>query len=947
MGTSHGWYDVQPLKGREKESHGALLLSLQREPYFRSGTLHVSPVALEGGFDCLSAPTVRFRLVANNRAKKKRAGAGGASSSSSSSSSAAQNGAIDSPQQSRASIDVDEGNDAVDDVSDKTSSAGKRAEDKRMYTWSASEMLKFKVTEENSTGHLVAEVFDKKQSLGEVHFSVLECAELLANQPMPLGEAASKGGSSMSSRQLQPKLVSLKNKRTGATERICFSLQLNVSIPKYRSPELKTTTLSSQKKVLRVRLDPTADVFVQLGFKEMTTKAVAITPETTAIEMRDAVLRSVARGMSDEERADLLSRCRGFFIHEVSLDGSMGDRLLRTSERPWATLADHNVAVLKEGSTMRRTQSMSMVVAGTTSLSASTGGVQSPLAGSSSSSSSPTPSSSSAAADAQPVFGVPLEYVVQNQVGGDNVPRIVERCIEYLSRDVCLRQQGMFRISANQRAIERLMCIVDAGDVDVELPEADSDKADASSVHLVAGLLKRFFIDLPDPLFPAALYQSTLEAATLADVGERIAKIRLVIDRMPVASQCVLESLLRFLPKLAEHSDVNMMTATNIGICWGVTMIRSEGDDPMKIMADSTHINALMASMIENSEVLFGVRHVAVEQLYSRQEPIGGCHVFTFNQGNDPFIVDEHRLESLRAMSPATLERRLLRLKHHCHKNLLQVVNVCVDDERGSLFIVHEFAQGSLFKMVASAISSYSEIEAVRLSKQLVLAVDALHSKSMPHGGINPDSLFCSVTQRDDNGGGDAASSVTAAAATTTASGGTGDGSEKKDVGELSSWTLKLSGAGVAKTLLKRSYLPGAVGFTAPEVLEQGDSDTCSKSADMWSAGCVVFALLTGTEPFAADSADAIKQRVLSAPSELDFSAAELSGVSNSAKHFLGQLLKREPSKRLSCQAALQHPWLRVLGGQASQTKLDIGTNLRGTLDLRAILSAKTQSNMV
>ncbi|GBF94225.1 aurora protein [Raphidocelis subcapitata] len=115
----------------------------------------------------------------------------------------------------------------------------------------------------------------------------------------------------------------------------------------------------------------------------------------------------------------------------------------------------------------------------------------------------------------------------------------------------------------------------------------------------------------------------------------------------------------------------------------------------------------------------------------------------------------------------------------------------------------------------------------------------------------------------------------------------------------------------------------GTCGYFAPEVLdcprkrtpfelkargEDGTPPGYSSAVDVWSAGVVLFEILTGRAPFAAPSAqavvEAIRQRPIAYPPHL----------SPEAVSFLSALLQRDPATRATAAQLLGHPWMLQQG---------------------------------
>mmetsp|Transcript_34180 Transcript_34180/g.87613 ORF Transcript_34180/g.87613 Transcript_34180/m.87613 type:complete len:95 (-) Transcript_34180:19-303(-) len=75
----------------------------------------------------------------------------------------------------------------------------------------------------------------------------------------------------------------------------------------------------------------------------------------------------------------------------------------------------------------------------------------------------------------------------------------------------------------------------------------------------------------------------------------------------------------------------------------------------------------------------------------------------------------------------------------------------------------------------------------------------------------------------------------------------------------------------------------------------------------MWSVGVITFMVLCGQAPF--DGANDTER--LSAVRRGVFHYPPTAKLSQSAMHFINHLLVKDPSKRMTARAALQHPFLR------------------------------------
>jgi serine/threonine protein kinase len=101
----------------------------------------------------------------------------------------------------------------------------------------------------------------------------------------------------------------------------------------------------------------------------------------------------------------------------------------------------------------------------------------------------------------------------------------------------------------------------------------------------------------------------------------------------------------------------------------------------------------------------------------------------------------------------------------------------------------------------------------------------------------------------------------------------------------------------------------GTPAYMAPEVINQ----RYDCQADVWSAGVMMWQLLTGRFPFWENVRDCTLQQVWTAilTQDVDFNAPELRQLSPTARDLLRQMLARDPRDRITASEALQHEWLR------------------------------------
>ncbi|KAH7662075.1 Non-specific serine/threonine protein kinase protein [Dioscorea alata] len=131
----------------------------------------------------------------------------------------------------------------------------------------------------------------------------------------------------------------------------------------------------------------------------------------------------------------------------------------------------------------------------------------------------------------------------------------------------------------------------------------------------------------------------------------------------------------------------------------------------------------------------------------------------------------------------------------------------------------------------------------------------------------------------------------------------------------------------------------GSAYYVAPEVLRRN----YGKEIDIWSAGVILYILLSGVPPFWAETEKGIFDAILQG--EIDFESAPWPSISNSAKDLVRRMLTQDPRKRITAAQVLEHPWIRE-DGNASDKPIDIAV-LSRMKQFRAMNKLKKMALMV
>ncbi|KAI6696551.1 hypothetical protein NL676_016670 [Syzygium grande] len=215
--------------------------------------------------------------------------------------------------------------------------------------------------------------------------------------------------------------------------------------------------------------------------------------------------------------------------------------------------------------------------------------------------------------------------------------------------------------------------------------------------------------------------------------------------------------------------------------------------------------------------------------------------------------------------------RREIEIIHHLagHPNVISIKGAHEDSVAVHL-VMELCAGGDLFDRIKKR-GHYAERKAAQLARTIVGVVEACHSLRVMHRDLKPEN-FLFVNEQEDS-------------------------------------PLKMIDFGLS-TFFKPGEtftdVAGSPNYIAPEVLR----NSYGPEADVWSAGVIIYILLSGFPPFRGKTKEEIFGEVLHG--DLDFLPYPWPNISESAKDLVRRMLVRNPKKRITAHEVLCHPWLQV-----------------------------------
>ncbi|XP_063060187.1 active breakpoint cluster region-related protein isoform X1 [Engraulis encrasicolus] len=201
------------------------------------------------------------------------------------------------------------------------------------------------------------------------------------------------------------------------------------------------------------------------------------------------------------------------------------------------------------------------------------------------------------------VFGVKISVVTKRE--RSKVPYIVRQCIEEVEKRG-IEEVGIYRISGVATDIQALKAAFDTNTKDILVMLSDMD------INAIAGTLKLYFRELPEPLLTDRLYPAFMEGIALSDPAAKENCMMHLLRSLPDPNLITFLTLLEHLKRVAEKEPINKMSLHNLATVFGPTLLRPSENETSK-----AHVT--LASDIWSHDVM---AQVQVLLYYLQHQPI-------------------------------------------------------------------------------------------------------------------------------------------------------------------------------------------------------------------------------------------------------------------------------------------------------------------------------------
>ncbi|XP_065804973.1 rho GTPase-activating protein 29 isoform X2 [Labrus bergylta] len=220
------------------------------------------------------------------------------------------------------------------------------------------------------------------------------------------------------------------------------------------------------------------------------------------------------------------------------------------------------------------------------------------------------------------LFGIDFTQAAKNSQ--DSVPFIIRKCTSEIENRA-LNIKGIYRVNGAKSRVEKLCQAFENGKHLVELSELYP--------HDISNVLKLYLRQLPEPLILFRYYNDfiglakesqsiiveELEALRLnpspvgpaqvsVDLNRVLFKIKDLLRQMPPAHYKTLQFLIEHLHRVTERSEENKMTASNLGIIFGPTLIKPRQTDAevsLSSLVDYPYQALIIELLIRHYQMVF------------------------------------------------------------------------------------------------------------------------------------------------------------------------------------------------------------------------------------------------------------------------------------------------------------------------------------------------------
>ncbi|GAY41509.1 hypothetical protein CUMW_060010 [Citrus unshiu] len=226
-----------------------------------------------------------------------------------------------------------------------------------------------------------------------------------------------------------------------------------------------------------------------------------------------------------------------------------------------------------------------------------------------------------------PVIGRPILLALEDV---DGTPSFLEKAIRFIEEHG-VQVEGILRQAAYVDDVHRRIREFEQGKTEFS-PEEDA--------HIIADCVKYVIRELPSSPVPASCCNALLEARR-TDRGSRVSAMRTaILETFPEPNRKLLQRILMMMQTVASSKNQNRMSTSAVAACMAPLLLRPllageceietdfnvGGDGSAQLLqaaAAANHAQAIVITLLEEYDKIFGEGSASPEELYSESELSG------------------------------------------------------------------------------------------------------------------------------------------------------------------------------------------------------------------------------------------------------------------------------------------------------------------------------------
>jgi len=203
------------------------------------------------------------------------------------------------------------------------------------------------------------------------------------------------------------------------------------------------------------------------------------------------------------------------------------------------------------------------------------------------------------ATQANRVFGVDLNVIIEREDRDISVPLILQTLCEYILQHFT-EEVGLFRVPGSAQVEKTLRKAFNEG---VEAVDLDSYNVTAADI---SGLIKLYFRELPCALC-GDLYVKFVEVQKAHKDSEKeviVSELTRLVMELPPNNRQTLKYMCEFMYQVAQHKETNKMDCSNVAMCVGPDLMKPPVDS-IELALMIPHANEALSRLTEFSNEIF------------------------------------------------------------------------------------------------------------------------------------------------------------------------------------------------------------------------------------------------------------------------------------------------------------------------------------------------------